>query len=164
MNGKPSSFAGKFDFEFKGPWYKFKDMKYFFSPFFFFFLLGILPLAKGLDSPSKKEYVGIFYFNKIFGQVHEARSSFSTGLTTISCGTPLKLFQLAQKVPDSWSQVQSGGYEGHILKNFLDQEMPKDCFQQKYHHFFNALELDLSDQYFWGRLYDQYIMVKTEVP
>jgi len=48
------------------------------------------------------------------------------------------------------------------LKDYLSAKRPT-CFQGKYPKFFDALNLDLAELYYWGRLYDHYIQGETRV-
>lgn len=117
---------------------------------------------KGNAEDRKKIFIGVWYFKKMFGHVHQTPNQFAGSLTTLSCGHPVKIYQSPDKSHDNWELIQAAGFEGYILKDFLSQTRP-DCFQQKYSNFFNSVDLDLTDLYFWGRLYDQYFMLKTEV-
>ena len=38
-----------------------------------------------------------------------------------------------------------------------------ECFDEEYSKFFDGLNLDINDLYFWARLNDQYIQGKSKV-
>jgi len=124
-----------------------------------FSLFSIQGYAK---KTSSKEVVGIFYFNKFFGHVHSASLRFSSSLTTIGCGHPVKVLRSSKKINKNWKYVKVGSHRGYILKSFLSPRRG-ECFQAKYPKFFNSLNVDLSDLYYWGRLYDHFISGKSKV-
>jgi hypothetical protein len=130
-----------------------------------FALLGPLPLS----AAPKKEILRVAYFNPIFGHVHRNPSRYSSSLTTISCGHPIKVLKLvpAKGRPVTvfnkvWHFVKVGPYEGYIDGKYLNEKKP-NCFQDRYPKYFDALELDLTELYYWGRLYDQYVFGKSRV-
>ena len=53
-------------------------------------------------------------------------------------------------------------YPWHGVKKEIANKV-KDCFQLKHNQFFNAMSLDLSELYYWGRLYDLYIDGRSKV-
>ncbi len=101
------------------------------------------------------------YFNRIFGHVHLSPHATSSSLTTISCGFPLRIKQEQKTKHKNWIRVIAGDESGYIFHEYLSDQKP-DCFQAKYPHFYNALNLDLSDLYYWGRLLDQVITVEVQ--
>ncbi len=114
-----------------------------------------------LPSFSKEKLIGVFYYNRIFGHILEQRDSNSSSLTTISCGFPLKVYEVNEP-KEGWEKVEAAGVKGYTKTGFLSEEKP-DCFQGKYPKFFNANELSLTEMYYWGRLYDMYIFGKSRV-
>lgn len=107
--------------------------------------------------------VGVFYFSEMFGHVHQSSVKTSASLTTIQCAHPVKVLESSKvSVSPEWAFVQVADYRGFIQKQFLVEKRP-ECFQGKYPKFFDALNLDLSELYYWGRLYDQYTMGETRV-
>lgn len=124
----------------------------------------LLPTLLFAETNSTDEkVVGIFYMRPMFGHVHRSSTSNSAGLTTIQCSHPVKVIESSKvSVTQEWAYVEVGDHRGFILKDFLSEKRP-DCFQGKYPKFFDALNLDLSELYYWGRLYDQYIQVETRV-
>lgn len=110
-----------------------------------------------------EKVVGIFYFKPILGHVHESPKELSSSLTTIQCGHPMKVMESSKvKVSEQWAYVQVADFKGFILKSFLSPSRP-ECFQAKYPKFFDGLNLDLSELYYWGRLYDNYLQGQSKV-
>jgi len=127
--------------------------------------------ATGASPPvfDQKELIGVLYFNQLFGQLHLTPSRYSTTLTAVACGHPVKIYQLKkQGLPgmtifnNDWNYASVGPYEGYIGAEFLSKEKP-DCFQDRYPKFFDSFELDISEIYYWGRLYDLYLHGKSKV-
>jgi len=107
--------------------------------------------------------VGVFYFKPILGHVHQSPKELSSSLTTIQCGHPIKVIESSKvKVGEEWAYVQVADFKGFILKSFLAPARP-ECFQAKYPKFFDGLNLDLSELYYWGRLYDNYLQGQSKV-
>lgn len=116
------------------------------------FLLIISTTVFGSDK--KYKFVSLSYFAKTYGHVHENPNNYSASVTTISCGYPIKIYSKKTLKDDSWKFVKVGGEFGYVRSDFLTQSRPK-CLQEKYPKFFNNLNLDLSELYYWGRLNDQ---------
>lgn len=135
----------------------------------FIFLVSIMAFKPAYSNFSNKKLIKVSYLKNIFGQIHLNPSRYSTSLTTISCGHPVKVFEVEELSGESrvlfndiWLYVKVGGYEGYINKNFLSNSKPL-CFQDSYPKFFDQFDLDLTELYYWGRLYDQYIQGKSKV-
>lgn len=128
------------------------------------------------QSPHEK-VVGVRYFSEIFGHIHEAPDRNSTSLTGIMCGTKMQVIESKkiEKLPDGWLYVEVGEERGFIKQEFTSDKMPKSyrdevgsgdkfCFQGMYPKFFSDLNLNISEQYYWGKLYDQYTKGESKVP
>lgn len=124
-------------------------------------LTALLSFAETTSTDEK--VVGVFYMKPLFGHVHQSSVRTSASLTTIQCAHPVKVIE-SSKVSASpeWAYVQVADYRGFIMKQFLSEKKP-DCFQGKYPKFFDALNMDLSELYYWGRLYDHYVQGETRV-
>jgi hypothetical protein len=124
--------------------------------------LLFLALCTFADTTATDErVVGIFYFMPIFGHVHQATNPTSASLTTIQCAHPVKVIESSKvSVGAEWAYVNVAEYRGFVLKQYLATNRP-ECPQGKYPKFFDALNLDLAELYYWGRLYDQFIPVQT---
>lgn len=112
----------------------------------------------------------IGFFKKIYGHVHKNPFRYSLGLTTITCGHPMKILkvQSEKKGPyrdtfsNKWKYVKVGPYHGYILDSYISKKRPL-CAQDKYPKFFEKMNLEISDMYYWGKLYDQYLVGKSKV-
>lgn len=124
----------------------------------------LLPfMAFAETSTPDEKVVGVFYFNQMFGHVHQSSVRTSASMTTIQCSHPVKVMESSKVQADKkWSYVEVADYRGFILKQFLADKRP-ECFQAKYPKFFDAFNLDLAELYYWGRLNDQYISGETRV-
>ena len=131
---------------------------------------GIVRLLEenGLKTAIEKYYsennklVGVFYYKNTFGHIHERSDPYSSSLTTVACGHPLKVYQKSDYVRKGWSYVKTAGITGYVQNKFLFKSKPV-CMQAKYPRFFNAMELSLTDMYYWGKLNDMYIEGKSRV-
>jgi hypothetical protein len=102
----------------------------------------------------------VVYLKEFFGHIHKSQSRYSSSVSTISCGHPLKVVPNDKSI-ESWIAVESGGINGFIRESKVQKTRPI-CFQDDYPKFFNQFDFDVSEYYFWGRLYDQYIQTKTK--
>ena len=105
------------------------------------------------------ELLGVFYFSEIFGHIHQFPSPYSSSLTTISCNHPMKVYE-AKTSKAGWRLVKTVGLQGYIQSEYLRPKQVQ-CFQSQYSKFFDALELSITDMYYWGRLSDLYIKGKS---
>ena len=114
-------------------------------------------------TPTDEKVVGTFYMIPLFGHVHQSSSRTSASLTTIQCAHPVKVIESSKvSVSSEWAYVQVADYRGFILKQYLGTRKP-ECIQGKFPKFFDSLNLDLSELYYWGRLYDHYVQGETRV-
>ena len=112
---------------------------------------------------AEERVVGVYYFIPTFGHVHQSAMKTSPSLTTIQCSHPLKVIESSKvSVGPEWAFVQVADYKGFVFKSFLSEKRPS-CLQGKYPKFFDALNLDLSERYYWGRLNDHFIQGVTRV-
>jgi len=139
------------------------------------FLFFVMQLSFGADiekapdySTYKKAVSDVQYFRQTFGVVHQNPSRYSSALTTISCGHPIKILRLLDAkgkefIPnDDWVFAKIGAYEGFVLREYLGKQKG-GCFQDRYPKFFDSFEMDVSELYYWGRLNDQYVTGKSKV-
>jgi hypothetical protein len=120
-------------------------------------------LARADAKSTDERVVGVFYLKPIFAHVHESSSKTSASRTTIQCSHPVKVIESSKVSASSeWAYVQVADYRGFILKEYLASKRP-ECFQGKYPKFFDALNLDLSELYYWGRLYDHFYQGESRV-
>jgi len=109
--------------------------------------------------PSRAQ--SIYYLKNVYGLVHQGESNSTTSLTTLACGHPIRVLKSGENNSD-WFSVKVGPYSGHMNKSFLSRNRVK-CIQDLYTTFWNKLNLEVSDFYYWGRLYDQYEYGKSRV-
>jgi hypothetical protein len=126
--------------------------------------LLLLPFFAFADTTSTDEkVVGIYYFIPMFGHVHQSSVRTSASLTTIQCSHPVKVVESSKvSVGAEWAYVLVADFKGFIQKEFLATKRP-ECFQGKYPKFFDAMNLDLAELYYWGRLYDQYTQGESRI-
>ena len=128
----------------------------------------VAPAAAGTGMT--KSLVGIQYFSQMMGNVHQNASRYSQVLTTISCNHPVKVMKETSKDgkdfllygDNNWKLVVVGPYEGYIMTEYLSDKK-NVCFEEEYSKFFDGLDLDINDLYYWARLYDQYTQAKSKV-
>ena len=129
--------------------------------FLILLLSSLLSFAETTSTDEK--VVGIFYMTPMFGHVHQSAVRTSASLTTIQCAHPVKVIESSKvSVAPEWAYVQVAEYRGFIMRQFLSEKKP-ECFQGKYPKFFDSLNMDLSELYYWGRLYDHYVQGETRV-
>ena len=117
------------------------------------FIFSGVALAK----KSKKKTRKLFYYKKTYGHIHELSNKHSPSLTTISCGHPLVFIKYKEdKVGEMWIQVRASNVKGYVDTKHISKTRPQ-CQQRIYPKFWNSLDMDVSELYYWGRLYDQYI-------
>jgi hypothetical protein len=129
--------------------------------FLIYLLTSLLSFAETTSTDEK--VVGVFYMTPLFGHVHQSSVRTSASLTTIQCAHPVKVIESSKvSVSKEWAYVEVADYRGFVMKQYLSEKRP-DCIQGKYPKFFDALNMDLSELYYWGRLYDHYIQGETRV-
>jgi hypothetical protein len=122
---------------------------------------SIMAFADTVSTDEK--VVGVFYMKPLFGHVHQSSVRTSASLTTIQCAHPVKVIESSKvSVSKEWAYVQVAEYRGFVLKDYLSEKKP-ECLQGKYPKFFDSLNMDLSELYYWGRLYDHYVQGETRV-
>lgn len=125
-------------------------------------LIKILLLLFFATSAFGKDVViGRKYFQSFLGHVHKNASKDSSSLTIVQCSHSVKLLKNKNPI-ENWSYVQVGDDKGFIQSELLGEKRPK-CFQQKYPKYYLGLELDITEMYFWGRLYDQYLQGQSRI-
>lgn len=100
------------------------------------------------------------YYNKTFGHIHIKPYSGSASATGISCGERLQKDLKAKIMEQDWEAVIFGDKKGYVYKEQLSKTEP-NCLQSKYPIFFQALELDLTEIFLWGKLNDHFIEFET---
>ena len=129
--------------------------------FLILLLFNLLSFAETTSTDEK--VVGVFYMTPLFGHIHQSSVRTSASLTTVQCAHPVKVIESSKvSISKEWAYVEVADYRGFVLKQYLSEKRP-DCIQGKYPKFFDALNMDLSELYYWGRLYDHYIQGETRV-
>jgi len=129
-----------------------------------FLILLLFNLFSFAETTSTDEkVVGVFYMTPLFGHIHQSSVRTSASLTTVQCAHPVKVIESSKvSISKEWAYVEVADYRGFVMKQYLSEKRP-DCIQGKYPKFFDALNMDLSELYYWGRLYDHYIQGETRV-
>ena len=128
--------------------------------FIFRVLLAIVLMSSWpVNGKTKEKVLEILYYKNIFGNLHQAPHKYSETISTISCGRTVKVLKFHKK---GWYRVKVGSYTGYIQKDFLDNRR-RNCFQDKYPRFFDKFKLDVSERYYWARLYDLYARGRSRV-
>lgn len=132
-------------------------------------LLKVLfTLSVSLTTNAEDLLVGIYYFKPTFGHVHKGPSKFSSSLTTIACGHPVKVFsrkvlkKRREVFGSNFAFVKAGPYKGYLNWDFLSPKLSL-CQQDKYPKFFNFMNLSLTEMYYWGKLTEQSVRGKSQV-
>lgn len=129
--------------------------------FLILLLFNLLSFAETTSTDEK--IVGVFYMTPLFGHIHQSSVRTSASLTTVQCAHPVKVIESSKvSISKEWAYVEVADYRGFVMKQYLSEKRP-DCIQGKYPKFFDALNMDLSELYYWGRLYDHYIQGETRV-
>ena len=110
---------------------------------------------------AKNKTAGRMYFQNFLGNIHKNPSKDSTSLTVVQCSHSVKLLATSAKI-EGWSYVQVGDDKGYVQTEFLGTKRP-NCLQRRYPNFYKNLNLDITEMYFWGRLYDQYTQGKSRI-
>lgn len=109
----------------------------------------------GSGKVQPKKLIGIFYLKSPFAHVHSAPNRYSQTLTTLSCGHPVKVYA-DTKLTAEWHNIKVANYSGFLRRVQLSSEKVK-CWQDRYSRFFSGMKLEISDIYYWGKLYDQFL-------
>lgn len=127
-------------------------------------LLLCLLLLLSTQSFASETTSRVMYFGQLFGHIHKNASRYSQSLSTIGCGHPIKILKdkSGEITRNEFFKVKVGPYVGFIAKGYLKPKKVQ-CFQDRYPRFFDNLGLSLTDMYYWGKLYDQYVYGRSTV-
>lgn len=118
---------------------------------------ALVGLLLGLPNAMADKPAGRLYYQEFMGHLHREPSDSSASLTALQCAHPVQLIESdAVRTPSGWRYAKVGEDKGFVRERFLGEKRP-DCFQEKYPKFYNNLNLDLTDFYYWGRLSDHFI-------
>ena len=124
-------------------------------------VLLFLILLLGDYSKAEDIVLGVLYLGDPYAHLHQNPIIYSHSLTTLGCGHPVKLLE-RKKLKAGWVYAQVGANKGYLRSSQLVNKKPS-CFKLKYPKFYRQLDLDLSEMYYWGKLHDQFIKIKTNV-
>ena len=124
-------------------------------------LVLLLFLLFQFPAQAEEKVLGRKYFQQFLGHVHKNMSKDSTSLTVVQCAHSVKILAYKSLLPE-WRFVEVGEDKGFIETKYLGEKRP-DCFQGKYPRFYNRIGLDISEMYFWGKLYDKYATGKSKI-
>jgi hypothetical protein len=106
------------------------------------------------------------YFTLFSGHLHQGPNSESTSLKILTCGDKLKVITRDKDEKTNskfeWVKLQAGNYIGFVRNDFISSDLPS-CFNNRYPKFVEKFNLELTDKYNWGRLYDNYVWGKSKV-
>ena len=102
------------------------------------------------------------YFNGAFGHLHLKPYQQAVSETSIPCAFPLKVFKNQKHKFKEWQFVQAGDSKGYVQSKYLSLDRPK-CFQAKYKIFYNQMDLSLADIYYWARISDRAVEIRTSL-
>ena len=126
----------------------------------YFFTLGSFFI--NANKKVKDKYIGLFYFNEVYGLIHQMPSIDSVALSTVSCGRRLKVYEKTERPSKDFYFVKKGKTKGYVQKEYLSKRWPKHCVRNRYKHFFKELNLDSGDHFYWGKLYDRFRIGRTK--
>lgn len=107
---------------------------------------------------------GRLYFQDFMGHVHKEPTDGSASLTAIQCAFSVAVLSSEDNpAPTGWIYVKAGEDKGYVRSRFLGTTRP-DCFQETYPKFYNNMNFDLADLYYWGRLSDHFIEGESLAP
>ena len=105
--------------------------------------------------------IGRLYYTNFLGHVHQHPLKDSNSVTIVQCSHYVKVLK-KEGLDSDWVYIQVGEDKGFVLRKFLSDKKPS-CFQEKYPKFYQSLNLNLSEMYYWGRLYDQFSRGKSQL-
>ncbi|MFW5887428.1 MAG: SH3 domain-containing protein [Bacteriovoracia bacterium] len=114
------------------------------------------------NGAAKDKHLGVQYVDQFMGHVYQLPSISSESVTTVACGHPLKIKDIKRNEGVQWFKVKIGPETGYIKTIHVSVKKPT-CFQKEYPKFYNALNLDLTQLYYWGKLQDQYLKGHSKV-
>lgn len=119
------------------------------------FLFLILSCSVGAKTQPRGKLMGVFYLQTPYAHIHSSAEVNSESLTTLSCGHPIKVYE-EDGLSERWHRIKVASLEGYIKAEFLSRNKV-NCLQDRYVRFFSNLKLEISDLYYWGKLYDQFL-------
>lgn len=121
-------------------------------------------INKGLAvTTAKPKFIGTYYVQTLFLNLHTHPSPFSTSLKTLSCGEKVEIYEKGDGgVPEDFAYGLFERSFGYLIKKSLSEEK-SNCALEKYPQFFSLINLDIADMYYWGKLQDQMISDRTRV-
>lgn len=89
----------------------------------------------------------VYFINESFSHLFEFKSENASYSQTLSCGTPVEV--LEKNI--AWTKVRFNKNVGFVGTKSLSLKNP-ECFHEKYPEFYEALNIDSADLYYWGKL------------
>ena len=118
-------------------------------------IFSVMLLLSFNSSPQEEEKIQkVVYLKNIFGHIHRHPNIYSTALSTVKCGHPVKVMKKDGKIVinNSWYYASVGPYKGFVQMNQTSDKR-ESCFQDKYPRFFDRMDFGLTDFYRWGKLH-----------
>ena len=134
---------------------------------FLVFVIFSSTLSAQTEQTKPKKVLEQLYLTEIFAHLHDRPDIYSAAKTTLACGHVVNILQEDPKkksVPNNnlWAYLEASGRDGYMIKTFLSPQRP-ECFQESYAVFFELLNLEVSDLYYWGRLQELILRGRSRV-
>lgn len=88
-----------------------------------------------------------YFVKEAFTHLFEFKSENASYSQTLSCGTPVEIIE--KNI--GWSMVKFNQSVGYVGSSSLAQNNP-ECFHEKYPVFYESLNIDSADLFYWGKL------------
>lgn len=102
------------------------------------------------------------YVSSMFAQLYSGPNRDMEIYTTLECGHPVKILSRSDGKTEEmifgrgWYLIKAAGHEGFVQARFVSESKVTDCFNQQYPKYYDALNLTISEMYYWGRLKNVY--------
>ena len=96
---------------------------------------------------SSSAFAQTYFVKEAFTHLFEFKSEKASYSQTLSCGTPVKVIE--ENI--AWSMVSFNNNVGYVGSSALSKVNP-ECFHEKYPVFYESLNIDSADLYYWGKL------------
>ena len=95
------------------------------------------------------------FVSPIFTLLNQSPSVTSTTVSTVACGHEVEKLSREHLNKEFWNYVKVNNYTGYMEKRYLTDKKVK-CLQDEYPRFFLEFDLDLTDSFYFAKLYGKY--------